>query len=361
MRRARDLAWAEAAESGIPVPVAQNGKVVWLDPVTGEELPNFDLDFSLHSLEMLLKYITYGIGPAAGQMLAPWKASRGKESQLIVDKLETESQKMTSEAQVEAQRFLNSSEAANEGTLSIDQDGIKQRFEFQERKRQLNINSVVIEAASQLGGKKVQDHEPDRDWTSRYFGYAQDVSSTFMKSIWSKVLAQEVRFPGQTSLGTLSVLRDLTSRNVEALHRLSVYFIGDFIHSPSYNSTTLYSSFSNVVELEGLGLLNSDIDTAKTLTLDSEGKLFLKNCQGVLQISGEPGKKLNINAIGITRAGRELAQLFYLDTDVEYLHNFKNWLANHNCTLDLVPSTKNFFRGTPSQKQHAPCVAKSPS
>ena len=52
-----------------------------------------------------------------------------------------------------------------------------QRIQFQEEKRQSNIETVVRHAASELEDKHVEDHEPDHDWTARFFNDVQDVST----------------------------------------------------------------------------------------------------------------------------------------------------------------------------------------
>ena len=63
-------------------------------------------------------------------------------------------------------------------------DMVTQRIQFQEERRQHNIQAVVLGAASELGDKRVKDQEPDHDWTARFLTEVQDVSS-------------ELRFYGQ--------------------------------------------------------------------------------------------------------------------------------------------------------------------
>ena len=84
-----------------------------------------------------------------------------------------------------------------------------QRIQFQEAKRQRSIEAVVQQAAFELGDRNVRDHEPDHDWTARFFNEVQDVSSEAMQALWAKVLAGEVERPNSTSIKTLSILRNL--------------------------------------------------------------------------------------------------------------------------------------------------------
>ena len=68
---------------------------------------------------------------------------------------------------------------------------------------------MVGQAALELGDKDVQDHEPDHDWTARFFNDVQDVSSEEMQLLWAKVLAGEVERPGSTSIKTLGIPKNL--------------------------------------------------------------------------------------------------------------------------------------------------------
>ena len=82
-------------------------------------------------------------------------------------------------------------------------------MQFQEEKRQRNIQDVVLPAAEDLHGKEVPDKELDHDWISRFFGDVQDVSSAELKTLYSKVLTGQIEQTGSTSLQTLSVLKNL--------------------------------------------------------------------------------------------------------------------------------------------------------
>ena len=111
-------------------------------------------------------------------------------------------------AQADARSALVSPDAVLQGELTIP-DLVNQRIQFQEEKRQANIESVVRNAASELGDGEVQDHEVDHDWTSRFFNDVQDVSSEEMQKLWGRILAGEVERPGTTSIKTLGVLKNL--------------------------------------------------------------------------------------------------------------------------------------------------------
>ena len=150
----------------------------------------------------LVHYAASGMGSVAGTMLAPWKARREALARQIAAHGESDSLRILAEGQASAVQIISEaneearSTLMGENSLAVTQidigETIRQRLEFQEEKRQSNIISVLNEAAEELGDKEVQDHEPDHDWTARFFNEVQDVSSDEMRTIWAKILAGEV-------------------------------------------------------------------------------------------------------------------------------------------------------------------------
>ena len=156
----------------------------------------------------LLDYVASGIGSVAGPMLATWRARREAQAIRIAAKGEADALLIQAEAQSEAREILLSQDTEISGEVDIS-DAVRQRIQFQERKRQLNIESVVKKAATQLGDTEVPNDETDHDWTAHFFNHVQDVSSEEMQSLWAKVLAGEVERAGSTSIRTLGILRNL--------------------------------------------------------------------------------------------------------------------------------------------------------
>ena len=157
------------------------------------------MDLNLPAIEKLLDYAASGIGSVAGSMLAPWQARREAQAKRIAAEGDATILQIQAEAQSKAREILVSRKTDVTGELDIT-DTVKQRIQFQEQKRQINIGSVVEEAASQLGDKRVANIEPDHDWTARFFNEVQDVSTKELQSLWAKVLAGEVERAGSTSI-----------------------------------------------------------------------------------------------------------------------------------------------------------------
>ena len=170
-----------------------------------------DINLKIPAIEKLLDLTASGIGHhIARPYLAPWKARQEAKSKLIAAETDAKILTLQTETQAKTRDMLIYQDTNVTGELTIASE-VEQRTQFQEQKRQVNIKSVVKQAAEQLGDKKVTDSEPDHDWTARYFNEVQDVSSEEMQSIWAKVLAGEVQRPRSTSIRTLGILKNLDS------------------------------------------------------------------------------------------------------------------------------------------------------
>ena len=160
---------------------------------------------SVPAIEKLVDYVASGIGRFFFSRMV---ARRDAEVRAIATEGEAEAQRILAEghatsiqiiaeAQAEARSKLIPPQAALQGEVTIG-ELIEQRVRFQEEKRQTNIESVIAQAAQELGDREVQDHEVDHDWTPRFFNNVQDVSSEEMQQLWAKVLAGEVERPGHS-------------------------------------------------------------------------------------------------------------------------------------------------------------------
>ena len=193
-----------------------------------------NINLNVSALEKLVDYAASGIGSVAGSMMAmwaPWKAKQEAEAKKIAAEGDATILQIQAEAQAQARSILISQDANFTGELDITET-VKQRLQFQEQKRLINIKSVVGQTAELLGDKSVADIEPDHDWTARFFNDVQDVSSEEMQSLWAKILAGEVERPGSTSIRALGILKNLDKRSARLFERFCsacVFLIPDGI------------------------------------------------------------------------------------------------------------------------------------
>ena len=302
-----------------------------------------DVNLKVPALEKLVDYTASGIGAVAGPMLAPWKARKEREARLIEARAHADSLKLIADARAEARRSLATLPQAGRGVVEIDRDGIRQRIEFQEGKRQANITSVVRGAAADLGDKEVPDHEPDPDWTARFFEGVQDVSSEDMRKIWAKILSGEVEEPGRTSLRTLSILKDMSQRDADAFAALMEYRISEFIFEgwiePSI-ANELDSSFKFLLHTGLVYPIHPRVVSMRDLVLGNDGEYVEEYCGHILRVEGPPGASIdpgNLSLNVLTPSGEELARICGNEPNFDYLSRFARFLESRDCKLQLAP------------------------
>ena len=311
-----------------------------------------DVNVKVPALEKLLDYTASGIGAVAGPMLAPWKARKEAKARLIESRAEADSLKLIADAQAEARHSLAAPEEAGRGVVEIDEDGIRQRIEFQERKRQANIASVVRDAAAELGDKAVPDREPDHDWTARFFNGVQDVSSEGMRKLWAKVLSGEVEEPGRTSLRTLDILKNMSQRDAEAFSILMEYRISDFIFEGWIDPTIAEELDLSFKLLLHTGLVYPNhprVVSMRDLELGGNGEYIEEYCGHVLRVKGPPGTSidpLNFSLNVLTPSGEDLARVCRKEPNIDYLSCFAQFLESRHCMLQLAPMVSRDSDGT---------------
>ena len=333
-----------------------------------------DLNLKVPAIEKLLDYAASGIGAIAGPMLAPWKASSQGKARLAaahadaeVRRIEAESEAGTyaiiAKARSEARESLLAPDAEIRGTVEMTHDDIIQRIEYQERKRLANIKAVVEDAAEELGDKEVSDHEPDPDWTARFFNCVQDVSSADMQKIWAKLLSGEVEGPGRTSLRTLDTLRNMTKRDAVLLKNICDFIIGgDFVfYNEKYVQYYSPLEYGNLLHLQDCGLVNVGPSLVKEWTRTDAKELVLTYQSGVLMITKNPNHKavLKIPAVLLTTAGKELFRITQCTLRMKYLQSFSGFLKSENCQLSFLVGVKPLPDGRISYANRIPIEPQS--
>ena len=314
-----------------------------------------NLSLKVPAIEKLIDYGASGVGAIAGPMLAPWKASREGKARLIAAEADAQVRRIQAradatalniiaEAQFEAQAYLLPVDAGVHSTLDITRQGVEQSIEFQGRKRLANARAVLEGAADELGDKEVANHEPDPDWTARFFDCVQDVSSEDMQKIWAKILAGEVESPGRTSLRTLDTLKNMTKRDAEMFRDVCSLIIGEeFVFYNDSAKDLSAVALNNLLHLQDCDLVNP----VRRLSLHQWGednRIVLRHQTGALLVTSNhtPGGQLSIPAIRLSSAGRELGRLSPQTVNMDYLRTFSKFLQSKDCRLKYLDGDMRF-------------------
>ena len=294
--------------------------------------------------EKLLDYLASGIGATAGPLFRPWQAYMEGHAKRISARADADALAIIAQAQADARQYLVAPGADLQGAVEITHENIMQRIEFQERKRLANIRSVVESAAEELSDKEVPDIEPDHDWTACFFDCVQDVSSEHMQKLWGKVLSGEVESPGRTSLRTLETLRNMTQREAELFGELAGYVIrGEFVfYHGGFVENLGTMKYKDLLHLQDCGLVNAGHSLGWTSIWADRNELVLPYQGDALLITKGKNalEKLELPAVLLTAAGKELFRIAQGEVHMAYLQDFSTFLQFRGCQLSFVKDVK---------------------
>ena len=313
------------------------------------------------AIEKLLDYTASGVGGVAGPLLLPWRAYMEGKADRISARAYADVLPIITKAQDDARRSLVAPDAEVHGAVEITHEHLKQVIEFQGLKRLANIASVVEHAAEELGDKKVPNHEPDPDWTARFFDCVQDVSSVHMQNLWSRVLSGEVESPGRTSLRTLDILRNMTQRDAELFEAVSSYVIGGHFvfYGRDYVQCHDAIKHPNVLHLEDIGLTNVVSSLERIINWRDRTKTPLSYQNGDLLITRGPNasQKLRIPAVLLTTTGKELFRIAQGAVQMAYLQDFSSFLHQEGCHLSFLQNVETLSDG---KRNYTSCTKIEP-
>jgi len=228
------------------------------------------------------------------------------------------------------------------------------RIDYQERRRQANIENVTAIAAGELTGEtEVPSESPDDDWISRFFSAAQDVSAEDVQVLWGRILAGEIKKPGSYSLRTLDFLRNLSKAEAEILEKvgkLTVFAANSYL-VPIFDMDALESGW-NVKKTDQILLAELGIIFPNDLALQSFSRVELTEIaligqdDIVLVKRGQIESELAMPAWKFTGIGTDLISLIDRPTDESYFEWIGKWYRKKKGEVYLAKITGRDDSGT---------------
>ena len=218
---------------------------------------------------------------------------------------------------------------------------IGQRLVAQEIRRQNNIDSVVEAAAVEMKGKQVSDDPVSDDWTTRFFGYVQDVSEEDMQAIWAKILAREIEKPNSFSIRLLNLMSMLSRKEAEVIGNMAQFVVYSYTSQDAYilNSKKIEElKFNDIMLLMELGLLDGSSNLAITFDkngADSINLLLTKKDTGLFVSSTQ--EHMFVHIYKLTSLGREIMQLVDgAELNINYVKEFAEELMKGDNTMSVL-------------------------
>lgn len=229
------------------------------------------------------------------------------------------------------ERAKSLAEAENKQIEADSLARIQDRFLYREFEKQNNIDNISEIAAKQLAKEQtVSEEKVDKDWTTRFFNIAEDISDEEMQELWGRVLAGEVKQPSSFSVRTLELLKNLNRKEAEIFVRLAnfvIYSYGSPFIFRGENNDILEKyniSFNDRLTLIEAGLLQSSDDIIRrVLNTPIDQIVYYESANyifKVVQKANEPEKQFEI--FRFTASGEQLLKLINPNPNLEYLKTF---------------------------------------
>lgn len=220
------------------------------------------------------------------------------------------------------------------------EDRTQERLNFQEAKKQLNIENVTAFAAEELKNEPPVTDEPlDEDWTTRFFRIAEDISNEEMQALWGKILAGEIKQPKTYSLRTLELIRNLSKLEATTFMKVANFTIksGNANYLFKSNDKELLSkkyniNYGDIALLIEIGLIQPGDFVSYQLLQQPTDSRRVFTCGNIVFIAkvkaNTPTIQMPVNVF--TNAGNELLKLIKPNTPFDYLTSIATSIKNEN-------------------------------
>lgn len=184
-------------------------------------------------------------------------------------------------------------------------------------RKEVSVAKAIIYAEKELQNdpSEPSPEKPQDDWLLRWRDCAAGVSSEELQQIWGKVLAGEVKSPGQFSLRTLEFLRNLSQAEAQAIARVSPFVIHAVIYRGDDSMLEAEGiTFSDLLAMQELGVLAGVEGPGLEITWTSDLPTSFQKaltCHGavVLVTATDPTKVLKLNVCAVTAIGKQVLRL----------------------------------------------------
>lgn len=248
-------------------------------------------------LEKLIEVVSQGIGT----LYRP---------RAIRKEADAEAYKKEVLAKAEAKKTLIESEVQMELI-----ERVRKRLLNQEILRQTNLEEIAERSLKYLESN-VSEQPVDKDWRTRFFNKAQDVSSDKMQEIWAKILAGEVSQPGRVGFRTLEIISNISKNEATkfqvacslASDKSMIWKMGDNYAFDDYGL-----NYSDLMILREAGLIHDNDNLVKMFQVVPQvGSTLIIIGDDLYQIRNTKNtslKEFTFNQIAFTNAGKELFRI----------------------------------------------------
>jgi len=231
-------------------------------------------------------------------------------------------------------------------------------------KEQINLDDISLKTIKELSNDDFskQDNqvkEIDEDWINEFENNARQISSEGMRFVFSKILANEVKNPGNFSKRTIRLISQLDNIAAQLFQKLCSCAIAlqDGNHTidtrvvslsgnAASNSLIKYGlSFDNLNILQEYGLVIADYNAYRNYKFcvvneQNQFSYAFKFANGYFAFLPTDREKLekeiNLHGVVFTQAGKELYNIIPKEENIEYKTDFDAYLETRFLKLIQV-------------------------
>jgi hypothetical protein len=269
-------------------------------------------------LEKLVETISQGIG-----IRYKPKATRNEA--------DAEAYKIEVLAKAEAKALIIRSEAESEIALRA-----QERLFTLEINRQNNLENIIDKSIKHLD-ETVSETPVDDDWRTRFFNKAQDISTDELQEVWAKILANEIKSPGNISMRTLDVLCNLSKDEADLFLKLVSLKFSDIYVMKFGNGTNELNQFDitygDILVLREAGLIFNQDDIHAKLDIEKNedninGAIIEFGNKKYFVTRKTATSTYNFPVLSFTSSGSEIASIINCKPNYLYLEGFIKYWSN---------------------------------
>ena len=235
-------------------------------------------------------------------------------------------------------------------------------WEYAERE-QWNVGKVLVFTAGSLTPDE-PGSAPSDEWLHHFVDGAKFMSDDDLRSLWGRVLAQEIRQTGTVSKRTLGVLKTMDKKTALAFQRLRSQAIGfQRWHGISYavpathyekdKDDRFVADFRTRELMRADGLLDGT-ETGRTVIMNEwTSAVEYQRKVWILKPAGpriaEHGETVSLECFPFGLTGNEIASAIDITPDQEHETRLINYLASKRVSLIPLPSDCNFGEAIPEE------------
>jgi Protein of unknown function (DUF2806) len=235
---------------------------------------------------------------------------------------------------VDSPRAMNTTATLQELTLqplaiSYVQDVVERNNREEGVRKEINIAKAISHAEEVLSSdaENASEAKVSDDWFYRWRDNAANVSAENLQYLWGRVLAGEVKVPGQYTLRALEFLKNLSEAEAEIIERISSFVVSNVVltnRQKVREANEVGANFSDMLLGQELGLfagvdgLGLQMNWKSNITTSYEKVLL---CRGKMLMikDADPNKVLTLEVCVATALGRQILQLSNAQCDVPSL------------------------------------------